>query len=87
MGGDSQRGSHDGGGSGSVRGESEGLPVLLRLLGVPGGKGPAGRILGRSSGREIEERAKIARAMKSKGFSAEEIAGITGLPIEEARQL
>lgn len=49
-----------------------------------------GRREGFSEGRqegEIEERAKIARAMKSKGFSAEEIAGITGLPIEEARQL
>ena len=41
----------DRGGPGAVRGESEGLPGLLRLLGVPGGKGPAGRILGRSSGR------------------------------------
>lgn len=41
---------------------------------------------GRREG-ENEERMKIARAMKSKGFSAEEIAGITGLPIEEAGQL
>ena len=48
-----------------------------------------GRREGFSEGRqegEIEERAKIARAMKSKGFSAEEIADVTGLPIEEARQ-
>ena len=49
-----------------------------------------GRREGFSEGRqegESEERAKIARAMKSKGFSAEEIAGITGLSIEEARSL
>ena len=49
-----------------------------------------GRREGFSEGRqegEIEERAKIARSMKSKGFSAEEIADVTGLPIEEARQL
>ena len=45
-----------------------------------------GFLEGRQEG-ETEERMKIARAMKSKGFSAEEIASITGLSIEETRHL
>ena len=45
-----------------------------------------GFLEGRQEG-ETEERMKIARAMKSKGFSAEEIASITGLSIEEMRHL
>jgi predicted transposase/invertase (TIGR01784 family) len=41
---------------------------------------------GRAEGR-VEERKENARKMKVKGFSAEDIAEITGLSVEEIEKL